>query len=216
MTRALDIIIDAYERCNRLSPGETLSADDAAFGFRRLGLLVDGLSAQSLCLFRDVLTSATQTGSITLGAGSWAAIAPGSQIISAACDNLPVRQITMQRYNEQCRPFVTGTPSVYAPDGFSTIFLWPIPTGQTITLQTRSTVSEFADQTTDYTLPDGWANALGAALAVRIAPNILGQLPQSLVRAEEKALGAVDKYEPAIVDGPSFQSTGSVYPRRLF
>lgn len=41
MTRALDIIIDAYERCNRLSPGETLSADDAAFGFRRLGLLVD-------------------------------------------------------------------------------------------------------------------------------------------------------------------------------
>lgn len=122
----------------------------------------------------------------------------------------------MQRYNEQCRPFVTGTPSVYAPDGFSTIFLWPIPTGQTITIQTRSTVSEFADQTTDYTLPDGWANALGAALAVRIAPNILGQLPQSLVRAEEKALGAVDKYEPAIIDGPSFQSTGSVYPRRLF
>ena len=124
--------------------------------------------------------------------------------------------ITVQQYNEQYRPAVTGSPALYAHDGFAAVFLWPEPAGQVITLQTRSTVSEFADQTTDYTLPDGWANALGAALAVRIAPNILGQLPQSLVRAEEKALGAVDKYEPAIIDGPSFQSTGSVYPRRLF
>lgn len=53
MTRALDIIIDAYERCNRLSPGETLSADDAAFGLRRLNLLVDELSAHPLFLFKD-------------------------------------------------------------------------------------------------------------------------------------------------------------------
>lgn len=216
MTRALDIIVDAYERCNRLSPGESLSADDAAFGLRRLNLLVDELSAQSLALFRDVLTSAAQTGSITLGAGSWAAIAPGSQIISAACDNLPMMQITMQQYNEQYRPFVTGTPSVYAPDGFSTIFLWPTPTGQTITLQTRSTVSEFADQTTDYTIPDGWANALGAALAVRIAPNILGQMPSSLLAAEAKAMGAVDKYEPAIVDVAGYSGARAVYPARLF
>lgn len=216
MTRALDIIIDAYERCNRLSPGETLSADDAAFGFRRLGLLVDELSAQSLCLFRDVLTSANQTGNITLGAGSWSSISPGSQIISAACGNLPLDPISIQQYNEQYRPFVTGLPSLYAHDGYATVYLLPSPVAQTITLQTRETVSTFADQTTNYVLPDGWANALGAALAVRIAQNILGQLPQSLVRAEEKALGAVDKYEPAIIDGPSFQSTGSVYPRRLF
>lgn len=216
MTRALDIIIDAYERCNRLSPGETLSADDAAFGLRRLNLLVDELSAQPLFLFKDTLTSAAQTGNIMLGSGAWSAIAAGTEIISAACDSLPMLPITVQQYNEQYRPAVTGSPALYAHDGFAAVFLWPEPAGQVITLQTRSTVSEFADQITDYTLPDGWANALGAALAVRIAPNILGQLPQSLVRAEEKALGAVDKYEPAIIDGPSFQPTGSVYPRRLF
>ena len=214
--RALSIIVDAYERCNRLSPGETLSADDAAFGLRRLNMLVDELSAQPLFLFKDTLTSAAQTGSITLGAGSWASIAPGSEIISAACDNLPLRPITVKQYSEQYRPFVTGTPSVFAPDGFSTVFLWPIPTGQTITLQTRETVSQFADQTTEYTLPDGWSNALGAALAVRIAPNILGQLPSSLVAAESKAMGAVDKYEPAIVDVGSYQGARAVYPSRLF
>lgn len=214
--RALDIITDAYERCNRLSPGETLSADDAAFGFRRLGLLVDELSAQSLCLFRDVLTSATQTGNITLGAGSWSSISPGSQIISAACGNLPLDPISIQQYNEQYRPAVTGSPALYAHDGFAAIFLWPEPVGQVITLQTRSTVSEFADQTTNYTLPDGWANALGAALAVRIAPNILGQVPAILVTAETKAMGAVDKYEPAIVDVGSYSGGAAVYPARLF
>jgi len=216
VTRALDIITDAYERCNRLSPGEVLGADDAAFGLRRLNMLVDELSAMSLSLFRDVLTSAAQTGNITLGAGSWASISPGSQIISAACDNLPLEPITVQQYNEKYRPFTTGRPSVYAHDGFATIYLLPSPTGQTVTLQTRSTVAEFADQTTDYTLPDGWANALGAALAVRIAPNILGQVPQILLNAESKALGAVDKYEPAIIDVPSYSGARAVYPARLF
>jgi hypothetical protein len=214
--RALDIITDAYERCNRLSPGETLSADDAAFGLRRLNLLVDELSAQPLFLFKDTLISAAQTGNITLGAGAWAAIAAGTEIIGAACDNLPMLPITIQQYNEQYRPFVTGTPAVYAQDGFSAVHMWPTPNGQTITLQTRSTVSEFADQTTDYTLPDGWANALGAALAVRIAPNILGQMPSSLLAAEAKAMGAVDKYEPAIVDVASYSGARAVYPARLF
>ena len=77
--RAIDIITDAYERCNRLSPGETLSADDAAFGLRRLNLLIDELSAQPLFLFKDTLTSAAQTGNITLGVGAWAAIAAGME-----------------------------------------------------------------------------------------------------------------------------------------
>lgn len=214
--RALDIITDAYERCNRLSPGETLSADDAAFGLRRLNLLVDELSAQPLFLFKDTLTSAAQTGNITLGAGAWAAIAAGTEIIGAACDSLPMLPITVQQYNEQYRPAVTGSPALYAHDGLATVFLWPEPVGQVITLQTRSTVSEFADQTTDYTLPDGWANALGAALAVRIAPNILGQVPAILVTAETKAMGAVDKYEPAIVDVGSYSGGAAVYPARLF
>ena len=68
--QALAIIIDAYERCNRLSPGETLGADDAAFGFRRLNLLVDEMSASNTFLFKSVLTSAAQAGAITLGAGA--------------------------------------------------------------------------------------------------------------------------------------------------
>lgn len=214
--RAQDIIQDAYERCNRLSPGETLSADDADYGLRRLNLLVDELSAHPLFLFRDVLTSAAQTGNVTLGAGSWAAIAPGSDVISIACNDLPLGRISVQQYNEQHRPVTTGTPEVFAHDGMATIYMSPEPTGQTLTIQTRATVSEFADLTTDYTLKDGWASALGAGLAVRIAPNIIGAIPADLIRAETKAMAGVSGYEPAIVDVCSPIGVGNAYPGVFF
>lgn len=198
--RALDVITDAYERCNRLSPGETLNDDDAAFALRRLNTLVDELSGQGLHLYRDVLTSAAQTGHITLGAGSWAAVAPGAQIVSATADNVPLSPITMQQFNELSTPTTTGAPSFWAQDGLSTVYLWPVPTGQTIKLQTRVGVAEFADLSTDYTAPPGWKAYIGAALAVRVAPTILGKLPPELLRAEARCRGAVASYEPAILD----------------
>ena len=103
MTRAIEIITDAYERCNRLSPGETLSADDAAFGFRRLNLLVDEMSGQNGFLFRSVLTSAAASGVITLGVGAWAAISPSDEVVSATANNLVLSPITMRQYIEDYR-----------------------------------------------------------------------------------------------------------------
>jgi hypothetical protein len=215
--RAVDIITDAYERMNRLSPGEPLNADDQAFGLRRLNLLVDELSASREFLFRSALTSAAQSGHITLGAGAWAAIDQGEQIISATADNLPLAPITMQQFNELYQPTTTGRPTVWAQDGMATVYLWPVPTGQTIKLQTQATVSEFADLTTDYTAAAGWRAGLGAALAVRCAPTLLGRLPAELARAEKRAMDGLAMYEPAIIDNVNqIQARGSSYPPRLF
>ena len=217
MARAQDIITDAYGRINRLSPGEALSADDAAYGLRTLNLLVDELGAQAEFLFQSVLTSAPATGPITLGAGAWAAISPGDSIISATANNLPMQPLTMARYNEIYQPTAPGLPTVWASDGYATVYLWPVPTGQTIKLQTRGTCSKFADLATDYILLDGWTAALGAGLAVRIAPALLGKLPPELIRAEKICMGAVSRYEPAIIDVDSFtRSRGGYFPPRLF
>lgn len=202
--RALDVITDAYERLNRLSPGETLNADDAAFGFRRLNLLVDEIGAETALLFQSILTSAAQTGAITLGAGSWAAVAPGSEIVSVTVDGWPIAPLTMQQYNELYDPTTTGSPMLYAPDGLSTVYLYPVPNGQTIQLQTRKGVRAFADQTTAYTVPPGVESYLGAALAVRLAPAILGRLPPELVRAERAS--KVVRLDPAIIDVGSYNS----------
>ena len=201
---AIGIITDAYQRLNRLSPGESLNADDAAFGFTRLNLLVDELSVKAQFLYKNVLTSAAQTGNITLGVGSWAAISPGDEIISATADNFALAPITMQQYNELFSPTTTGVPSVWAQDGLSTVYFYPSPTGQTIKLQTLTGVSEFADQTTTYTVPDGYKSALGAALAVRLAPSVLGKVQADLIRDETRCMKAVSSYRPAIVDIDSF------------
>lgn len=202
--RALDVIQSAYERCNRLSPGETLSADDAAFGLRRLNEIVDELSAKGQFLYRDVLTSAAQTGHITLGSAPWTAIEPGAEIISATVDGLPMSSPTMTQYSEIPTPTDTGSPYCYAHDGFATVYLYPVATGQTITLHTRVGVAEFADQTTSYTVPPGYQAALGAALAVAIAPNILGRLPPELVATKQRLMAAISRYSPAIVDVHSY------------
>lgn len=217
--RALDIITDAYERLNRLSPGETLSADDAAFGFRRLNLLVDEMSSSIPFLYQDRLTSAAQSGNITLGTGAWAALGVGDEIVSATANNFPMLPITMRQYNEIYQPAATGIPSVWAFDGLVTVYMWPVPTGQTIKLQTRIGVVAFADQTTVYTAPGGYASALGAALAVRIAPSLMGKVPEYLLRAERAGMAGIEKHDPAILDVSSFSWThgGGYYsPRRLF
>ena len=215
---ALVVIQDAYARCNRLSPGETLSADDADFGFTRLNILVDEMSANALFLYRSFLTSATvSASSFTLGSGSWAAIPSGTEIISATADDTPMSPITMMQYNQIYDTTLAGIPTVYAQDGLSTVFLYPVPTSSTIKIQTRVGVSAFADQTTAYTVPPGYQAALGASLAVRIAPNIIGKIPPDLLRAELACRTSLPGYKPAILDVLPFTGSGhsGAYPAIL-
>lgn len=214
--KAIEIIQDAFERCNRLSPGETLGADDVALGMRRLNLLVDELAGQNVYLFKSTLTSNPQSGHITLGTGAWAAVPQGEEVISATADNMAMSPITMKQFNELYQPTSTGRPTVWAQDGLGTVYLWPVPTGHTIKIQTRGTVAEFVDETTDYIAPAGYKSALGAALAVRIAPNILGAVPAALEKAERDLMGNISKYSPQIIHTGSYTGNRGYFPPRLF
>ena len=188
-----------------LSPGEALSADDSAFGLRRLNLLADELSAQSLFLFRDILTTNAQTGHITLGAGSWTAISPSDRIISVSVAKLPIDGITMTQYAAVYDKTTSGSPTLWAHDGLSTVYFWLVPNGQSIQIQTQKGVASFADLATEYTAANGYANYLGAALAVRIAPtkSAAGVTP-NMLRAEKAASSGVKGYKPAIVDAYAY------------
>ena len=214
--KAIEIINDAFERCNRLSPGEVLSADDVALGMRRLNLLVDELAGKSVHLFLSTLTSNPQSGHITLGAGAWASVPVGAEIVSATADNIPLDPITMQQFNELYAPNTTGRPEVWAQDGADKVFLWPVPTGQTIKIQTRGTVATFVDESTDYYAPAGYKSALGAALAVRIAPMVIGRIPVELDRAERALMGNISQYKPAVMHVDSFSRSGCSGPAGFF
>lgn len=198
--KALDVIVSALGRLNVLSPGETTSADDASYAFDQLNELVDEMSAQSQFLFQDLKTSAAQTGHITLGAGAWAAIPSGAQIVAVACNALPLAPMSMGQYLSIAAPATGGSPQVYVHDGAATIFLYPVPAGQTIALETRQGVQAFADQTTNYTVPPGFRAWLVAALAVRLAPSFVGKAPEDLRESEKRLRAAVRTSEPAILD----------------
>ena len=201
--KALPIIVAAYSRLNVLSPGEALSAEDAAYGLDQLNELVDELSAPGSFLFQDVRTSASQTGSITLGSGSWVAIAPGSEIVSAACAGLALAPLTTAQYLALPTPATTGTPRTYTYDGMSSVLLYPVPAGQTVSLETRRGVQAFADQnTTDYILAPGYRALLVASLAVRLAPNTVGDPPRSLVDSERRMRHVLRSSQPAVIDAP--------------
>lgn len=216
MTTALSIIVDAYERCNRLSPGEVLSAEDAAYGLRRLNLVVDELAGQDLYVYLSLLVSAQAYGTVTLGSGVWSGIKSGTEIVSATADNFAMDPLTIKQYNELYNQNLAGLPKYWAHDGSTTVFLFPVPTGQTIKFQTRATINSFADQTTDYAVPDGWRAALGATLAVRIAPNIIGRVTKDLLKAEADTLNNISKFEPRIVDNDAFTRSKKAGGLELF
>ena len=106
--RAIDIITDAYQRLNKLSPGETLNADDADRGFMRLNIVADELSAEAPFLYQQILTSAAQTGHITLGVGAWTAIPPGTEILGVTVSTLPISRLTMRQFHASHLPQQTG------------------------------------------------------------------------------------------------------------
>ena len=216
MTTALDIIQSAFERCNAVAPGEVLDADSAAFAFRRLNEIVDQWAPRFGLSYLSRITSAAQTGNITLGAGAWASITPGTEIVAASANGIPLAPITQQQYTGLFNPAQTGTPQVWSADGLSTVYLWPVPNGQTIKLMTRDGVGSFVDQTTDYTLPDGYKSAFSAALAVEIAPVVLGRIPADLTAMRESAVGNIDRYEPDVINVDSFHRSCVPYPPRLF
>ena len=207
MTTALQIVTSAYKRLNRLSPGEPLGADESAFGFDTLNELVDELGASAPFLYKSILTSAAQTGHITLAAGSWSTIAVGTEIVSVTVDDLAIAQLSMKQYNELQSPTDTGSPVYWAHNGYSTVYLYPVATGQTVKLMTRIGVIDFADQTTDYGMPPGYKAALEASLAVRLAPSTIGKVTAELEKAEIKCMQAIDKYKPAIIDVRAFNGS---------
>ena len=207
---ALEIITEAYKSCNRLSPGETLGADEASFAFSRLNLLVDKLSAKREFLFQAVVTSAAQTGNITLGAGSWAAITAGAVIVSASSNGLPLDPITMRQYSETYDVITASAPQVWAQDGLSNVYFVPVPNGQTIKLQTQVGVTTFVDQTTSYTVPPGYKALLTASLAVMLAPTVLGKVPPELENERRACAELLNVNVPAIYDIYSYNHHAGV------
>lgn len=205
MATAVQIVTDAMRALNRLSPGETLAADDLVAGFDRLNLIVDTLSASKAFLYKTVITSAAQTGNITLAAGSWAAIPVGTRLVSVSVDGEEIPRITPKQYAAEYDTTTSGSPTRWTQDGHAAVQFVPVPNGQTVKVAHAVSVSAFADTTTDYTMPPGFKAYLAAATAVKMAPVYNPKMLVALLREEKAAAKAVAWVEPAIAGTLTYQ-----------
>jgi hypothetical protein len=205
MTKARVIVSNALTfHLNRLAPGETLDPDVAQRCLDALNDIADEFNGQKGFLFREILSAGAVTGATgTLGT-NWATLAPGDLIEGATVasgGDLPLRKLSMDRYANIADKATAGLPQTFTPDGYALVYFWPACTGQTVTLRTRQTVSDFADLDTDYGMPKGWRSGLAVLLARKISKSLTGSVSPDLIAdaaAARTRLGA-QALMPAII-----------------
>jgi len=181
MTTARTVITDALTfGLNRLSAGETMDADTGQRCLDALNNIADELNGRGAFLWREVFTasaSPVSTSTGTIGT-TWAGLDPGVFILGAFATigtnlDIPlVGPLPMEDYASIAQKNISTLPSMLFYDGHATVYFYPVPTGYTVTLRTKQTVSDFADLDTDYTMPKGYRSALAAFLAEKMAPTM--------------------------------------------
>lgn len=208
MTKAREIISGALRfGLNRLSPGETLDADTADVCLEALNSIADEMNGGKSMLWRQILTAGTVTGATGTLGSTWAALAPGDQLLGATytdgLQTVTLSEMTIQQYHGIPQKTQSGTPQYWAHDGQALVYFYPAPTSSSVTLRTQAAVADFADLDTDYVMPKGYKSAFQALLAKKMAPTMLGSIPASVERdARGAKLRLIAGAEPEII-GPS-------------
>ena len=217
MPTARQIITSALTyHLNRLSPGEVLDADLGNLCLGALNDIADEWNGSVSLLWQTTLSAAVVTGATgTLGV-TWTDINSGHDVLGATYNNgsgdIVIAELTMAQYHEQIRikTLAAGFPRYWAQDGASTIYFYPAPTGQSITLRSRRSMSDFADLDTVYVMPQGYRSALAAVLAEKMAPSVVGGVPPAVAKAAATARSGLmsNSVAPAIIG--SAGTTGNI------
>jgi hypothetical protein len=187
-----ELTAEALEEIGVLGAGQTSSAEDADAALRRLNRLIDALGLDRLFLHevrRVQHTLSASTASYTIGTGgtintprpTW--IDRARLVIDTAATpqtEMPVEVFSPQRWQEIPQKSQTNTyiQGIHYRHDFTaaelgTIDVWPVPTLGTTALvlyMPGTAVTAFANLATEYSLPQGYADALIYNLAKRLAP----------------------------------------------
>ncbi len=207
------LVNDAMLLIGAIASGETGTGAELSDGLRRLNELIDNWSLQALTALvneRHVLTVTANVGTYYLGptsstGGSWVVNARPDMLTNAGLllnSSTPAIEIdrgilTDDEYAALTIKDLTSslfTAVYYSPtsqDG--TVILWPIPTtgDNDLVLYYDSILAQFADLTTQYRLPAGYAKALRYNLAVDLAPEFGRQLDPLIERTAAISLRQV-------------------------
>ena len=209
---------DILKRAQRLigvsSIGEALSADEAADGLAALNSMVGSWANEKLMLFKFETVSTTQTAqSFTIGPAGAIVTARPVEIVSAyrrdGTRDIPVDVVSRERYEAESLKSQTGpVEMVYYkptfPDG--TVFVWPVPSGETLFLTLQQPLTAFAAVADTIALPPGYDEALAFNLAVLLAPEYETEASPTVQRramTSKKVLKSVNNEVPELELDPA-------------
>jgi hypothetical protein len=193
------LIYDAYRALGVLRPGQGTSPEGHEDAFGLLNDMVDSWNTESLMipsLRRDVYPLTAGVGSYTLGPGGTLAGDRPQKAGSAAlvtcgcgcgCSGGGCSQLNLLSGWSDC----SCNSGIYIDNAYPDVHVHISPAplaGQSLALQSWQTLTGFADLTTTYGFPPGYALALRWNLALQLAPAalIMMKIPQNLLQVIEQ------------------------------
>lgn len=234
-TTALDLITDTFNTLGVLAPGQPVSPDDSSMALRMLNIMTSGWAIQPgsiPCVGRDVYDMTANKGGpsnpYTIGpTGDWVATVPNdiegaAVMLTQATPNfveVPLALLTDDAWqaiqikdlsNQQptCLYYNKAAP---ATSTTGTINLWPVPSVayNKIVLYRLQQLGQFANLSTSYNLPDGWAYAIIPNLAKRIAPTFGRQVTPDIQEWALTSLQILKRSNNKLADLPQDIFTGN-------
>lgn len=181
MTTARSLIEQALKKNNVLGVGQSLNPEDAADGLIVLNNMLDSWSVEGGMVFtesRETFNLTNLKGEYTIGAGGdFSTVKPYS--IQAAFVTQSTNDYSLQNYDQKQYAQIpskdtSGIPTIFYFDNnfpLATVFLYPVPTATpTITIYSTKILNNFANLTTDVSMPAGYDKAIIDNLSIELAP----------------------------------------------
>lgn len=225
-TTGQTIIGDAFNLLNVFLPGQLVPNSDAQLALRFLNDLLDEYSQQAQMIpviapfvFPLVAGQGGRENPYTIGpSGNFNTVRPSNQnsivaanlVLTASSPNVrvPLAILTDDAYDAEAIPDLTNsqpTAIYYNPtyaNDLGSISLWPIPNTSVNPLELfiQQGVPNFADLTTTYYLPEGWAKALKYNLADELQTPYGRTLSPAAQRIALRSLGTIKRSNVKLSD----------------
>lgn len=198
MTTALEIIEGAMSKIGRLEAGQSVASEDSTLCLESLNSIVDAWGVQNLT------AHALVTLEVSLLAGvSEVTLSPRQVRIEGGFTRVgsidyPLRIVSREEFDligVKDIDSVAPVWGLYEPEqSAGALFLYPqAQEACTLHLTIQERIDEFADLSTDYSLPQGFKRALTYNLAVEIAPDFKTEASPSVFREAINSLKAIKR-----------------------
>jgi len=225
MATALELIESAMSKINMLAAGETVSAEDAAVGIKRLNTMMDAWEGENLFNYATIDTIFTlpaNTTSRTIGPSMQINVARPVKILPGCFSRIGgidyhLLDITEAEYNALSLKSSIGSvaPSVCFYDGGNptgNVYFWPTAsTSVEVHLITPQTGTVALDVTTSFVFPPGYQRMIEYSLAIEMAPDFNTTASNAVIGAALNAKRLVRRTNARIpqLDMPTFGGRGS-------